>query len=184
MYWALDSESEFMLAWAGSFSAGLSWTHSFYLWSASGQLSTLFWEVDKMTAGSHGPLGHMPFLKHLMMTWWQHVSKAATTGALWVRACFIIANWPLAEASHVSTDWMRNGEFHVLMEEKNSFLQSLIIFPLAVIFHNPFTHKSYSLCPKAQNSHPHLGSRIRWSLSSPSIAHFIQESLSASHFSD
>ena len=115
-----------------------------------------------MTAGSQGPLGHMYFLKHLihMMT---TSLKNTSTEALQVHACLTRASFPLAKTSHVAnTDSKgREGESYLLKEEKNSFLQSLIIFLLAIILHNPFTHKSYLLCPKTQNSHPGLESRIK-----------------------
>ena len=65
-----------------------------------------------MTAGSRGPLGHMPFLKHLiyMMT---NVSKAASTNALQVSVCFTSANYPLANASHVANTDSKGRRGHI-----------------------------------------------------------------------
>lgn len=98
---------------------------------------------------------------------WQNVPKEANIDALQVDACFKIANFPLAKASHMASVGIRKETLSLDGRGKlQSFLESFLFLLLAII-HIPSTCKLYSLHPKIQHSHPGLEPRINWCSSNP-----------------
>lgn len=98
-----------------------------------------------MTKGLQGPTDHMPFLLQqsnlVSFTWWQSVPVSASTNALQVDACFMIASFPILN----SVTWLLQilgVEETLPLNERGKwwqFLQSLIFF-----FFPPSNNHSHS----------------------------------------